>query len=87
MKNGEKVIEMQKVAMSCDWKGCYVMWPLDSDIAAMSVLHLELAMMYRVDRALSEEMSTFYLVITSCDDYIIGYWMLPTIKCPRHLSI
>jgi len=47
MKNGEKVIEMQKVATSRDWKGCSVTWLSDSDIGAMSVLRLELAMMKR----------------------------------------
>jgi len=47
MKNGEKVINMQKEAMSRDCKGCSVMWPSDSNIGAMSVLRLELATMRR----------------------------------------
>jgi len=43
MKNGEKVIEMQKIATSRDCKRlqCHV------TIRAMSVLHLELATMRR----------------------------------------
>jgi len=43
MKNGEKVIEMQKVATSCDCKRlqCHM------TIGSMSLLRLELAMMRR----------------------------------------
>jgi len=50
MKNGEKVIEMQKVATSHDCKRlqCHMtIGPSDSNIGAVSVLCLELATMRR----------------------------------------